>query len=162
MAALGAGLLAGCAGQTVQSSFEPVGYRSVERTDPTLTSSSSVAEIGPVLNAFRSAQQRGTLTRVAALDQAARAHARDMVRNNFFEHTGSNGSTVSDRVRKAGYSYCLVAENLAYGQKDVQAAMDSWEKSPGHRRNLLNPQLREFGFAREGLYWVMVLGNPGC
>src|SRR5262249_26200706 len=57
------------------------------------------------------------------------------------------------RVKASGYSYCMVAENLAYvvdslGFTTEQLAarlMQSWEKSPAHRRNLLLAPATQIG-----------------
>ncbi len=39
----------------------------------------------------------------------------------------------------------------------------AWMNSPGHRRNILNPKVTEFGVARApGNYWVLVMARPGC
>ena len=57
------------------------------------------------LNALRAAQGRAAIAYDVKLEQAARAHAEDMVRGGFFSHSGSNGSDVGQRVRKAGYRW---------------------------------------------------------
>jgi len=97
------------------------------------------------------------------LEKAARRHARDMHRRVFFSHQGSNGSRIGDRVRKLGYRWCAVAENIAKGQPSLPSVMRSWRGSPGHRKNLLHGQVSEFALVRaEGNIWVMVLARPGC
>ena len=99
----------------------------------------------------------------AALTKAAAAHARDMSKNGFFSHRGSNGSSIGDRARKARYGLCFIAENIAKGQGSLDQVMSGWMKSEGHRRNILSPQASEFALVRgEGALWVMVLGRPGC
>jgi uncharacterized protein YkwD len=102
----------------------------------------------------------------AQLGQAAQRHAEDMARNNFFSHTGSNGSQVSDRVREAGYSYSYVGENISAGNATPAATLQNWMKSPGHRSNILKPEYTEIGFgyvsapsSRYGHYWVQVFGS---
>lgn len=97
------------------------------------------------------------------LEKAAREHAKDMQHRGFFSHQGSNGSRVGDRVRKRGYRWCAVAENIAKGQPSLLSVMSSWRGSPGHRKNLLHGQVSEFALVRaEGNIWVMVLARPGC
>ncbi|MWD29550.1 CAP domain-containing protein [Aquicoccus sp. SCR17] len=115
------------------------------------------------LNEFRVAQGRAPLVASPVLQQVAEGHAQDMARNGFFSHRGSNGSTIGNRARAAGYGYCFLAENIARGQRSLDEVMRGWAGSPGHRQNMLNPQAREFGLARQrGNTWVMVLGRPGC
>lgn len=94
------------------------------------------------------------------LQAAAQFHADDMVRSGQFRHTGSNGSSVSDRVASAGYRACAVAENIAQGQPDIRSVISAWMASPEHRANLLNAELSQFGFARNGDTWVLVLARP--
>lgn len=101
------------------------------------------------------------------LAQAAQRHAEDMVRNRFFSHTGSNGSSISDRVRSAGYRFSSTGENIAAGAATPEATIRQWMQSPGHRRNILNPSYTEIGFGyvnapgdRYRHYWVQVFGTP--
>ena len=79
----------------------------------------------------------------ALLDAAALAHARDMTSHNRFEHTGSDGSTVADRVTRAGYVWQHVGENIAAGSRDAESVVQGWLDSPGHCRNIMGAQFRE-------------------
>ncbi len=95
----------------------------------------------------------------AALSNAARGHNNDMAANNFFSHTGSNGSQPGDRAVAAGYpgAALSVGENVSLGFPDPQAALDSLMIDAGvpnldHRRNFLdlfngNNFYRETGIA---------------
>lgn len=87
------------------------------------------------------------LTWNAALSQAAAGHSEDMVANNFFSHTGSNGSNVGDRATAAGYNWRTVGENIAAGQSSIAQVVDGWMKSDGHCANLMNAQYRDIGVA---------------
>ena len=40
-----------------------------------------------------------------ALNNAALGHSEDMARNDFFDHTGSDGSSPWDRMARAGYQW---------------------------------------------------------
>lgn len=71
-----------------------------------------------------------------------------------------------DRLRAVGYSWRAFAENIAYGQRTTEAAVEAWMKSPGHRKNLLSPAYTELGTgyavdASGRPYWVQVFGRPG-
>lgn len=114
------------------------------------------------LNEIRSAAGLSYLRRSALLDSVALAHARDMAANNFFAHSGSNGSTVGQRSRQRGYDWCLVAENISKGAKSMTAAIRDWSASPSHYRNMTRRGLRDFGTATAGSYRVMVLGATEC
>lgn len=129
---------------------------------PALTqvSTASVPTELTQINALRRAAGVGALQPSAALDRAAELHAADMVRSGYFSHTGTNGSSVGDRARQQGYRYGLIAENIAQGDPSLAAVLDSWMGSSGHRRNLLNRRVTDYGLAQNGRTWVMVLGTP--
>jgi uncharacterized protein YkwD len=84
------------------------------------------------------------------LARAAAAHTRDMLRNDFFDHTSSDGTPFDDRIH--GYVAALsVGETLAaIGQRRGGAALvvRLWMESPPHREVLLAPQFRRIGVAR--------------
>ena len=115
------------------------------------------------LNAFRTDNGRSALQYSVMLEQAARAHAQDMAEENFFAHTGSDGSGVADRVAREGYGWCVVAENIAKGLENLTEVMAAWAGSEGHRRNMLSREVAEFALVHgQGNVWVMVLASSGC
>jgi uncharacterized protein YkwD len=95
-----------------------------------------------------------------ALQGAAQAHAEYLSRTGNFSHRGPGGSTPRTRVERAGYRACLTAENIARGQPDTRSVIATWMNSPGHRANILNAQATQYGFARAGSVWVLVLARP--
>lgn len=94
------------------------------------------------------------------LESAAQAHARDMAENGFFGHTSSDGTRMGDRVRRAGYDWAVVGENLARHQRSVGEVVEDWIESPGHCRQLLDPSFQEVGAAQVDGYWTQVFGVP--
>lgn len=113
------------------------------------------------INDLRAAQGRKALVYSQRLEKVAQAHASEMARTGARSHTGANGSSVGDRVKRAGYKWCFVAENIAWGQRDLSGVMAGWAASNGHRKNMLNRKAREFALARApGNIWVMVLARP--
>jgi uncharacterized protein YkwD len=92
-------------------------------------------------------QQHGCAALVlsAQLSAAANAHSQDMAVHDLFSHTGADGSTMVSRAEAAGYSYSMLAENLAAGASTAAEVMDGWMNSPGHRANILNCDLHELG-----------------
>ncbi|WP_298859554.1 CAP domain-containing protein [uncultured Sulfitobacter sp.] len=115
-----------------------------------------------LVNAIRKQAGVSGVKRSRVLDAAAKAHANDMASNNFFGHTGSNGSSVAKRVKAAGYTWCTVSENVGKGYRSSPRAIEAWRVSRGHYRNMVNRKAREFGFARSGDYSVMVLAARKC
>ncbi len=113
------------------------------------------------VNAERAAQNRAPLIYDSALEAAARAHAQDMAQAGFFDHTGSDGSDIGQRLTRAGYRFCFGAENIAAGQRDLTEVMAGWMASRGHRRNILHRRAEAVGLAQApGNLWVMVLAAP--
>ncbi len=103
----------------------------------------------------------------AALQAAARAHTRDMICNDFFSHTGSDGSQPWDRASRFGYAWSWIAENLFMGWGLTPATVvDGWLNSSGHRANMLAPEAVHIGVgymydAAEGVWYVTALfGRP--
>jgi len=103
------------------------------------------------------------------LFSAAWVHSEDMVSNNFFGHTGSDGKDASQRVSDQGYQWSFVAENIAAGQNDVQSVVDKWmESTAGHCENIMNVTAQDIGVAcvispndpnGYGTNWTMVLAS---
>lgn len=112
------------------------------------------------LNAYRADIGRAGLTRSAALDAAAEAHATDLAGQGRLSHQGRDGSDVTDRVRAQGVNACFVAENIAMGQSSDDRTFTDWANSPPHRRNMVHRRARQFGFANAGTIRVLVLAAP--
>ncbi len=113
------------------------------------------------VNAQRRDRRLPPLTLDPRLTQAAMAHARDLVRTRRFDHRGSDGSRVSDRVTRTGYRWSTVAENLAEARTSSPAVVvDMWMHSRGHRENLLNRRCTQMGIAHARDIWVLVLAQP--
>lgn len=133
---------------------------------PEVASSSAAASMTARINAERNARNLRPLSRSAALDRAAAAHARDMVANDFFSHTGTDGSRTKTRVARTGYPVCGTAENIAWGQRSEAKVHAEWMNSPGHRFNILLPAVTQYGMARaesaKGPFWVQVFAKGGC
>lgn len=96
----------------------------------------------------------------AQLTAIAQAHAQDMAASGAFSHTGSDGSALRDRLRRGGYKACLGAENIGNGYPDEQTVFQGWQGSDGHRRNMMLAEVEDYGLARAGPYWVLVLADP--
>lgn len=115
------------------------------------------------LNTYRKQVGLGSLSSDRMLVSVAEAQCRLMIANGRIGHSFGRGTTLGERVRKAGGHPRLIAENVARGQKSIATVMQGWIKSPGHRRNMLHPGMREFGIAQLSTngqpYWALVLGG---
>lgn len=102
-----------------------------------------------------------------ALDErlrtSARAHARDMAENEYFDHMSQDGRSPFDRIREAGYRGCALGENIAAGQPTPARVMDDWLHSPGHCANILQPGFEQLGVgyyeAGPQKIWVQSFGG---
>lgn len=95
------------------------------------------------------------------LTAAAQIHSNDMHANSFFSHTGSDRSTLADRVNRIGYKYSTIGENIAMGETQTEElVIEGWMNSPGHCRNIMQGRFTEMGVARSGIYWTQVFGRP--
>lgn len=147
-------------------------------TSPTssTTSSSSTSEssivnqIVSLTNSFRQQNGLAPLSLNYRLSSAAQTHTQNMAFQDFVSHTGVDGSTVGQRVSATGYKWSLVAENIAAGYQTATDVVQGWIDSPGHRENLLNPDVTEIGVGYYFLagdagnaiwnyYWTQVLGT---
>jgi len=122
-----------------------------------------VSEALVPINAARAAEGLPPLTIEAHLQAAAVKHAQDMARQGYFDHTGRDGSSFSQRIAAEGYSVCYGAENIALGYPDAAAAVAGWLQSAGHRRNVLLRQATHLGVGRAEAhgraYWVALFAN---
>lgn len=102
------------------------------------------------------------LTWDVRLEQAAKRHAEDMSQKKFLNHTGSDKSTVAIRVTDEEFTWQLVGENIAEGYPDVISVVSGWVNSPGHCKNIMNPEFTHLGAAvsSDGKYWVQVFATP--
>ncbi|MBU0703045.1 MAG: hypothetical protein KKC18_04185 [Chloroflexi bacterium] len=86
------------------------------------------------------------------LTAAAQRHADDLAVNQIWSHTGSDGSTASQRIAAAGYAAwtwnsgeLVVGENFWTGYGTIDDAMTFFLDDPPHRDNLLSAAYREIG-----------------
>ncbi|MBI5950671.1 MAG: hypothetical protein HY865_03340 [Chloroflexi bacterium] len=131
--------------------------------------SARVTDVIVAVNAYRAQNGLPAYILNEKLTQSAGAHANDMACNNFFTHTGSNGSTPPTRVAASGYSAALVTENVygSYPPLSGQGAVDWWKNDKtdvNHNLNLLSTTFTEFGvgysFFNNYGYYVVVFAKP--
>ncbi len=156
---------------TQESTAAPTQTPSAEPTaEPTATPSPTTAPTGErameqevlkLVNQARAENRLNPLSWADDLADIARAHSADMIERGFFSHTNPDGQSPFDRIKSNGISYRAAAENIAYGQPDAEAVMNSWMNSAGHRANILNENLKEIGIGAvkdsgETVYWTQV------
>ena len=105
-----------------------------------------------LMNAERTARGLGKLRAEDTLERVAGRYARQMVRDQFFDHTSPGGSTMVSRIKATSYlrgvTSWSVGENLAWGSGPLatpKATVQAWMHSAGHRANLLDRDFTEVG-----------------
>ena len=110
-------------------------------------SSISPEEIVQLTNQQRQQRGLGKLKTNSALTQAAIAKAQDMFAKDYWSHVSPTGDQPWKFIRQAGYYYTYAGENLARDFDTSSQVVAAWMNSPGHRKNILNPNYLEIGVA---------------
>ena len=80
------------------------------------------------------------------LAEAARTHSTNMALQDFYSHTGADGSRFTDRIRATGFSITgASAENIYASPTTPEAVVAGWMNSPPHRDSILNPEFTQLG-----------------
>jgi uncharacterized protein YkwD len=125
------------------------------------------ARVLELINQERARQALPALKAQSQLAAAARAHSAEMACNNYFSHTGLNGSTVASRIGQQGYSWSRVGENIAGGSSTPEAVVQQWMNSAPHKANILSPNFTDVGvgyaYASTSTYkhyWTLDFARP--
>ena len=161
-------------GQTAdEHDGEVIGVPAVPDTGPRPDLAKVAALITDRTNAFRKAEGRGPTMAAPKLLAAARYFADYMAKADEYGHT-ADGARPADRAKRHGYDYCIVLENIAYAydsrgfaaEKLADRFVTGWQKSPGHRKNILDPDVTDIAVAiarsdKTGHYYaVQMFGRP--
>lgn len=127
------------------------------------------AEIFRLVNAERAAFGLAPLAWNATLARAAQLHADDCYARGWCGHTGSDGSTMKERIIRQGYDPVRWSECWAwYATPEMAVAMWMDEVPPNdpHRRTILSTWLTEVGVGvvpaadGRGYYFIADFGTP--
>ncbi len=124
------------------------------------------ARVIALINNERAKAGLPALNSQSQLTAAAELHSADMACNNYFSHTGRDGSNFSDRARRQGYNMSYGGENIAAGYGSPEDVVKGWMNSPGHRANILGENYVDVGVgyaysasSSYGSYWTAVFGS---
>lgn len=128
-----------------------------------------IAFVG-LLNDYRAQNGLGPVTACTSLNRAAQGHSEDMRDQNYFDHSGLDGSSPWGRSCDACYELgcgpqTAMAENIAAGNAGAQGTFTQWKNSPGHNANMLGGSFTVIGIGRAtgggqyGSYWTNVFGG---
>ena len=137
----------------------------VARSMPGVTEGPPAAAVVEQINAVRALHGLPPLSPAPRLAAAARAHAWEQAALGRISHYGEDGSTLEERVARAGYAMRAGGENVAAGWEDAATVAAGWWDSPPHRENLLRAQTSEIGVGtargpRGRAYWTLIVAAP--
>lgn len=118
----------------------PLGFQTTEFTYDTELEMAMIA----LVNKERVKLNLKALTFDSDLRGIGRLHSADMLQKGYFSHYSPEGKDVADRADKAGISYLVIGENLAYAPS-LQLAHQGLMNSPGHRANILSADYGKVG-----------------
>lgn len=117
------------------------------------------------VSALRGARGLSAVEINAQLTSAAATQARDMAVQQRAWHFGSDGSSPIERVARVGYTGQFLGELVAETYESELETLAGWMETREARAVLLDPRIREIGFAwhQEAsgkLWWALSLGAP--
>jgi hypothetical protein len=129
-----------------------------------------INQVLQLTNEFRAQNGVPALKLNQELNAAAYGHSADMANQDYFDHTGKDGSKPWDRAKAVGYEARTMGENIAAGYVTPEDVVIGWENSPGHRANMLNANYTELGVGYYYLandtgsvnynaYWTQLFGS---
>lgn len=124
-------------------------------------------------NAFRQQQQLAALEPNDKLLETAQYFADFMARTGKYGHA-ADGKRPSERAENHGYKPCIIAENIGYQYRSsgftaeqlAKRFVSGWKNSPGHRKNMLDPDVTETAVAMArkpgspAYFAVQLVGRP--
>lgn len=126
------------------------------------------ADIFRLINEQRTAYGLAPLAWNATLARAAQLHADDCYARGWCGHTGSDGSTMKERIIRQGYDPVRWSECWAWYDTPAMAVamwMDETPPNDPHRRTILSTWLTEVGVGvvsgnERGYYFIADFGTP--
>ncbi|WP_331618263.1 SafA/ExsA family spore coat assembly protein [Serpentinicella sp. ANB-PHB4] len=120
-------------------------------------------EVVRLVNIERSKHGLNPMKENWELSRVARYKSNDMRDRGYFSHTSPTYGSPFNMMKNFGIRYTAAGENIARGQRSAQAVMNGWMNSPGHRKNILNPNFTEIGVGyasgARGPYWTQMFIN---
>ena len=132
--------LAGCVGLAQAQ----LGARANNGSQANLQAESQ--QIFALANQARTLAGVGGLQWDPALAAAALKHCQRMAIEGPIAHRYGGEADLSDRAAQAGAHFSVIEENVAIGPS-ASAIHEEWMQSPGHRENLLSPEVDRVGVA---------------
>ena len=124
----------------------------LQKDKPPLLTREGVSAVKEAVSYLEKLQSLQQLTLSEGMAKACMDHANDIGTSGAFSHTGSDGSSASQRLERYGMTKGKVGENIEFGTDDpeeivVRLLIDDGNQGRGQRRNLLNPDFKMVGVA---------------
>ncbi len=107
--------------------------------------SEQAQKIITLTNSIRSNLGLANLVENNLLDISAYNKAQDMLVNQYFSHTSSDGKRIGAWLNSVHYDYSVAGENLAMGFSSAENVVNAWTKSKTHYSNMIDPDFNEIG-----------------
>ena len=150
----------------VLTGLPAVAVAGLRNAPPTARISRVESRIVGCTNHERVARGLPSLRRSRVLRHAAKYHARNMLRYDFFNHSDPFGQSPADRVARFGRRgvFRWVGENIAVGYWSAADVCRAWMGSQEHRANILSRHYTMIGvgYARAAngrTYFVQDFGS---
>ncbi len=122
-------------------------------------------EVARITNDYRAQNGLPALTFDWQLARVARYKSVDMRDKGYFSHTSPTYGSPFTMIQNFGITYTRAAENIAAGQRTPEEVVQAWMNSPGHRKNILDPNVTRIGvgYAQGGSYghyWTQMFIKP--
>jgi len=98
------------------------------------------------VNRERAAEHLQVVRWDEGLARAARKHAKQMAEQDLLAHQVPREPDLPTRAREEGVSFSHITENIGMAV-DANQFHDGWMHSPGHRQNILDPEVDSIGIA---------------
>ncbi|MBB6451810.1 putative YkwD family protein/spore coat assembly protein SafA [Salirhabdus euzebyi] len=124
-------------------------------TIPLTQGTQSVEEqVAKITNNYRAQNGLPALTFDWQLARVARYKSVDMRDQGYFAHDSPTYGSPFTMIKNFGISYTRASENIAAGQRTPDEVVRSWMNSPGHKKNILDPNVTHIGvgYAKGGSY----------
>ncbi|KAJ1909657.1 hypothetical protein H4219_006369 [Mycoemilia scoparia] len=113
-----------------------------------------------LLNNFRAQNGKPPVALHPDIAKSAGSHSTYMKSLGKLSHDDPNGK-LQQRIERFGFKGVgYAAENIFEGSSSVDVAMDSWKKSPDHKKNMLSGDVVFVGFGLDGEYFTQQFAAP--
>ncbi len=109
-----------------------------------------------LINQQRTSRHLPALHEQSQLERSAQSWTNTMVLQNIFTH----GTAFWKRISAVGYDWQVAGENIATGFATPQQVVTAWMASPGHCRNILDPQYASVGTGVSSLPVLSAASGP--